>query len=497
MYYNIKKQILDLIETIREMQNHFLKFPTDIEKYKGDCTAAIEIIKKTVEEEDREKIEVLEQLHKIYQEEIQIIASSSIIFEKLNELESIINTFKVKWRMVFLPYKASMWNSMESIWREAIKDSRCEVYVLCLPYMVFDGTGKLQKVVSEEAYFPKYVEVKSLGKHVIEQMQPEFVIIHNPYDEYNNLTRVPEEYYARNLRNHTSCLVYTPYFTFFANDKESLDRLIYSPGNFYSDKIIVQSDIVAQHYRERGIDENRLLICGSPKLDAIINMEKEKIEIPELWKKKLCNRKVVLYTFSLQLAFQTERLQNILKKMKEHWKDEELGFIFRPHPLLRDFCKGRTENEAIIEEIFQIAEKDDRIVLDTNESYLPAFLFSDGFMIYDATSLMNEYLMTGKPIYWDYVDGDRIENQENFILDFSGFYCIHSEQLEVIVRGEELQEEPEEEFFKVIKTGQDPKKEIRDDIRRKCFHRVDGKVGKEVYQSLIKELENKNELCCN
>ena len=35
MYYNIKKQILDLIETIREMQNHFLKFPTDIEKYKG------------------------------------------------------------------------------------------------------------------------------------------------------------------------------------------------------------------------------------------------------------------------------------------------------------------------------------------------------------------------------------------------------------------------------------------------------------------------------
>lgn len=495
MYYKIQRQILDLIDTIKEMQVHFINNPIDVPKYKEDCVNALQIIQKTIEDEVKEKVEVLEYLYDIYRNGEKIIQNTDGIFEKLDQLITVVQSFPIKWRMVFLPYKASMWNSMESIWKEAIKDDRCEVQVMCLPYMVFDGEGMLQKVVCETEQFPEYVDITSATNGVIEHISPEFIIIHNPYDEYNNLTRVPEEYYAKNLRNYTLCLVYTPYFTFFGSDKESLDRLIYSPGNLYSDKIIVQSDIVAQHYKDRGMNEKKLLVIGSPKLDAIINMKKDKIEMPVSWKEKLAGRKSILYTFSLNLVFQTERLKNLLIKMKEHWKDEDLGFIFRPHPLLRDFCKNRTENEKIIQEIFEFIEQDDRIVLDTNESYLPAFCYSDGFMVYDATSLLNEYLMTGKPIYWDYADSDRIENQEEFVLDFRGFYCVHSEQLEAIKRGEDIQEEGE--FFRAVKFGEDVKKELRYEISKRCFHRVDGRVGEEVYKALVKELENRDELCCN
>ena len=35
-----------------------------------------------------------------------------------------------KKEIVFLPYKASMWDSMESVWKAAAEDDECEVYVV-------------------------------------------------------------------------------------------------------------------------------------------------------------------------------------------------------------------------------------------------------------------------------------------------------------------------------------------------------------------------------
>ena len=37
--------------------------------------------------------------------------------------------------LVFLPYKASMWDCMESVWRAAVEDEEhCKVYVVPIPY---------------------------------------------------------------------------------------------------------------------------------------------------------------------------------------------------------------------------------------------------------------------------------------------------------------------------------------------------------------------------
>ena len=43
-----------------------------------------------------------------------------------------------KIEMAFLPYKASMWDSLESVWKAACKREECEVYVVPIPY--FDKT---------------------------------------------------------------------------------------------------------------------------------------------------------------------------------------------------------------------------------------------------------------------------------------------------------------------------------------------------------------------
>ena len=61
----------------------------------------------------------------------------SIIIEK--QLSSIRKEIShrlpdEKWEIVFLPYKASMWDSLESVWRAASRDEQCDVYVVPIPY---------------------------------------------------------------------------------------------------------------------------------------------------------------------------------------------------------------------------------------------------------------------------------------------------------------------------------------------------------------------------
>ena len=47
---------------------------------------------------------------------------------------SIRNDIKVRLEMVFLPYKASMWDSLESVWMAADADPDCDAYVMPIPY---------------------------------------------------------------------------------------------------------------------------------------------------------------------------------------------------------------------------------------------------------------------------------------------------------------------------------------------------------------------------
>ena len=51
------------------------------------------------------------------------------------QIENSIKHEIPEWReAVFLPYKASMWDSLESVWRAAWEDPDCDAYVIPIPY---------------------------------------------------------------------------------------------------------------------------------------------------------------------------------------------------------------------------------------------------------------------------------------------------------------------------------------------------------------------------
>ena len=65
---------------------------------------------------------------------------------------------KFKREVVFLPYKASMWDSLESVWKAADEDrENCLAYVIPIPYCDRNPDGTAREWHCEKDLFPKYV----------------------------------------------------------------------------------------------------------------------------------------------------------------------------------------------------------------------------------------------------------------------------------------------------------------------------------------------------
>ena len=176
-------------------------------------------------------------------------------------------------KVVFMPYKASMWDCMESVWEAAKADSDCEAYVVPIPFYEKTPEGGIAKECYEGDLFPKYVPITHYKDFPLEREQPDVVYIHNPYDNCNYVTSVYPEYYSPNLKKYTDMLVYISYY-FNGNGPlpESHRDL---PAYHYADKIIFQDQEKVDSLAE-SIPREKAAALGSPKVDRLLKLEKRR-----------------------------------------------------------------------------------------------------------------------------------------------------------------------------------------------------------------------------
>lgn len=146
-----------------------------------------------------------------------------------------------KKEIVFLPYKASMWDSLESVWRAADADPDCDAYVIPIPYFDKNPDGSLKEEHYEGDQYPKDVTVTRYDEYDLETRHPDVIYIHNPYDECNHVTSVHPYFYSKNLRNYTDKLVYISYFILHEIEPDnqvaidSMKHFCFTPGTIYAD----------------------------------------------------------------------------------------------------------------------------------------------------------------------------------------------------------------------------------------------------------------------
>lgn len=441
MNKTLKQNILDSIHIMYEAHGIIEKLyreknDGELEEVLANCQEMAISIGNTIEESEGVLLGVIKSLEEyceeLYQTALNCRANnmSSKLKKKLDKRlmvaeNLVINDIVTRTEVVFMPYKASMWDSLESIWKAACEDDECEAYVVPIPYYDKNPDLSLGKYNYEGELFPEYVPITDYKVFDLEARKPDVIYIHNPYDDCNYVTSVDPKFYSWELKKHTNCLVYVPYCLHDEpKDPDNIESIksfsrYCLPVMINADKILLQSEnlkvlainTMKEFFKNREINwEGKILAFDSPKFDKVMYYDES--DIPEEWLQKVTSsdgkrKKVVVYNTSLGSLLKEnqkmiKKIDNVLKYFEKN--KEEYTLVWRPHPLIESTIKSmRPSLYSEYKKIVNQYQQQDWGIFDATADYSKSFFLSD---IYygDYSSLIPLYHATGKPVLKQNVD---------------------------------------------------------------------------------------------
>lgn len=409
-----KKDYLTTIQLLREinrkLQESGWKQP-DVAAVLADCQEAAIALGTNLEQQGEIGVQLTHILEKycenLYQLGEQLEEGNQEncikIVEKMeNQLAELREKLEEQWEdkkeIVFLPYKASMWDSLESIWLAAEADPACNVYVIPIPYYEKNADGSFGAFHYEGGEFPENVPITSYEDYSIEERRPDVIYIHNPYDQYNSATSVDPVFYSEELKKHTDALVYVPYYATSGGMAEG-QKLCSAYMN--ADYIVIQSEKYRKFFDER-IPDQKFLPLGSPKFDSVVRKCSNPPESPEVWKSKLEGKTVYFYNTSL--GGMLADTVGFLKKMEYVFHcfegREDSCILWRPHPLLETtFDSMRKEYRPQFDRLKQEFIEKGIGIYDDTPDIEKTIALSDVYIGDAGTSVTSLFGIAGKPLF--------------------------------------------------------------------------------------------------
>lgn len=416
MRINQKRQAEEFVKLLGQVHDEIRKSlqNRDISAAQGllaDCqTGAIELgnLIEKIEGENCKTISILEdyceQAYHIYENIEQ--ENDFNIDETLNTMcqlaikieDSIKNDIRIRKEVVFLPYKASMWDSLESVWKAANEDPDCDAYVVPIPYYDKNPDNSFGEMHYEGNLFPEYVPIVRYYNYDLDQRRPDMIFIHNPYDDCNRVTSVHPDYFSHNLKKYTDLLVYIPYYATSGNMNEGRGAC---PAYYNVDYIILQAEKYRSFF-DSELPQDRLLPLGSPKFDRVINICNNPPEPPEEWKEKMAGKKVYFYNTSINGMLGNTEI--FLRKMQYVFKcfesRKDVCLLWRPHPLLEtSFDSMRPEYKQIFNEFKKWFFEKKLGIYDNTPDITNTIALCDAYIGDSASSVTSLFGIAGKPLF--------------------------------------------------------------------------------------------------
>jgi len=245
---------------------------------------------------------------------------------------------------------------------------------------------------------PEYVATIDYKNFPLEEIKPDIVYIHNPYDQYNYITSVHPAFYSYELKKHTNTLIYVPYYASSGNMSEG--QALCS-AYVHADYIVLQ----AEKYKEfidPSIPKEKLLPLGSPKFDRVMQLCKNLPDVPHEWKKKAEGKKVYFYNTSISGMLSDTK--GFLQKMEYVFRcfegRKDACLLWRPHPLLEStFDSMRESFKPIFARLKQYYMEKQLGIYDDTSDIEKSIAFSDVYIGDAGSSVISLFGVVGKPIF--------------------------------------------------------------------------------------------------
>lgn len=353
---------------------------------------------------------------------------------------SVKNDMNVRREIVFFPYKASMWDSLESVYLAAKADSDCDVYCVPIPYFELNSDHSFGQMHYEGAEYPENIEIIDWQEYSFEERMPDVIYIHNPYDDWNFVTSVHPRYYSANLKNYTDILVYIPYYS-TSGGMNGGHRLC--SAYLQADYIVIQAPKYREYFDAR-IPDQKFLPFGSPKFDRTIKKCQNPPTPPAEWRAKMEGRKVYFYNTSINgMLGNTE---DFLKKMHYVFScfegREDACLLWRPHPLLEStFDSMRPEYKKVFLALKQVFVENELGIYDTTPDIEATIALCDAYIGDSGSSVTSLFGIAGKPLF---ILDNKIHEapDENSwrgeIINIMPSFCREDENILMITQGNKL-----------------------------------------------------------
>lgn len=350
---------------------------------------------------------------------------------------SISNDIIIKTEILFLPYKSSMWDSMESVWEAAEQDENCEAFVMPIPYYDRNLDGSFKTYYYEGDKFPKGIHITDYKSYNIEENKPDIIYVHNPYDGSNFVTSVDPAYYSKELKKNTDLLVYIPYYSKSAA-LGKVGRMNSSYFNF--DSIILQSEDMID-FIDSQVPREKLVPLGSPKFDRVIKFCNKDFDLPKDWENKILGKKVYFYNTSL--GGMLESTDEFILKMKYVFETfanrNDVCLLWRPHPLFESTITSM--RPSYTETFFRLKYffiQNSIGIYDDTPDVEKAIAISDAYIGDLGSSVVSLFIAANKEIYTLNNSIHREPKENDYIGDILRFGKFSKPSKWFAVKGEQL-----------------------------------------------------------
>lgn len=181
-------------------------------------------------------------------------------------------------KIAFCPYKAEMWDAMESIYDSCLFEPKVQAKICPIPFAEVDFAGNVGMFRTETSQLKSIITPHEdfITPDKLDEFKPDYVVLHYPYDEHNSVTRIAKDFWSINLMYKGYKIIYSPYGLPYGGISSC--NLIHQPVVKHAWLIVEDSEAEAQNvidcWKKENIDlTDRIIITGSPKRDLLWDAE--------------------------------------------------------------------------------------------------------------------------------------------------------------------------------------------------------------------------------
>lgn len=395
-----ERQIEDCLSLLEDSQGLAIALGSRIEALHGIGTRTVAVLEEYCENlyQLGDKLQNLAEVsgEKLTDQCRDLYETLCMSLEKVQS--AFCEEFPDRLEVVFFPYKASMWDSLESVWRAAEEDPGCDVYVVPILYYDKNSDGSVKQNYYEGDLFPDDVPVTKYGDYDLELRCPDIAYIHNPYDEANYVTSVDPRYYSAEIKKYTDCLIYIPYY---ATSGGMAEGQALCPAYMNADYIVVQAEKYNKFF-DPSIPEKKFLAYGSPKFDKVVRLCQNPPEPPRGWKERMRGKKVYFYNTSINgmLADTAGFLQKMEYVFRCFQGRDDACLLWRPHPLLEStFESMRMKQKPQYDRLKKFFQENNLGIYDDTPDIAATIAQCDAYIGDAGTSVTSLFGIAGKPLF--------------------------------------------------------------------------------------------------